>query len=68
MSALRPHQLGLCRACHQFIKPLERECPHCGANVLRAALDYQERHDMATRAAQDLNALLAELGLVSPHS
>lgn len=68
MSALRPNQLGLCRACHQFIKPLERECPHCGANVLLAALEYQERHELATKAAQDLSALLAELGLESPSS
>lgn len=68
MSALRKGQLGLCRACHQFIKPLERECPHCGANVLWAALEYQERHERATQAAQELTTLLAELGLSSPSS
>lgn len=68
MSALRPNQLGLCRACHQFIKPLERECPHCGANVLRAALEYQERHELAAQAARELSELLAGLGLSSPHT
>jgi hypothetical protein len=59
----RPTQLALCRACQQFVMPEEITCPHCSANVLAAALDYAVRQEAAAKAAADLEALLARMGL-----
>lgn len=56
-------QLGLCRACMQFVKPEEDDCPFCGANLAEAALEYQIKLYEAQQAARDLEKLLAEMGL-----
>lgn len=47
-----PPLYPLCRACHQYVKPEEVDCPFCGANVEQAAVEYDEM--MAeVRAAAD---------------
>lgn len=61
MKAKRAPQLGLCRACQQFIKSHELDCPHCGADILEAALSYREKMEKAQTAAQHLEALIAQL-------
>jgi radical SAM protein with 4Fe4S-binding SPASM domain len=37
-----PPRLELCRACEEFIRPDEVVCPHCGADIRRAAMAYQQ--------------------------
>ena len=59
----RPTQLAICRACMQFIYPTEIDCPHCGKNVLLAALDHQEKLDAANEAGDQLRKLLESIGV-----
>jgi Y-X(10)_GDL-associated radical SAM protein len=44
-----PQKLALCRACHSYINPEETGCPHCGADIKKAARRHDE--DVQRRAA-----------------
>ena len=46
--------LDLCRACQQYIYPHETTCPHCGADVAKAAVAYEA-------AAQRRRELMASM-------
>jgi hypothetical protein len=54
-------RLVLCRACKQFVRPGEADCPHCGACVAAAERQYQACLREARSAARELRKLMAKL-------
>ncbi len=52
-----PPSLDICHACHRFVWPGEQDCPHCGADLAKAA----EAHTEEVRRRRALIAEVEEL-------
>jgi Y-X(10)_GDL-associated radical SAM protein len=53
-----PPKLALCRACNQYIYSHERMCPHCHADVVQAASQYEETARQRRLLVERLESLL----------
>ncbi len=54
-------QLDLCRACHEYIWPDETTCPHCQANIAKAASDYAIAEAKRHALMYELQGVLSRL-------
>lgn len=58
-----PPQLAMCHACKQFVRPEDYECPHCSADIARAALANADKFEQLHAAAAELRELLTAMGI-----
>ncbi len=60
---MQPPRLALCRACNQFVKreDVVGDCPHCGVNVIEAAMNWVEARQRAEAAIAQMEAALLQM-------
>jgi Y-X(10)_GDL-associated radical SAM protein len=54
-----PVQLQVCRACERHVKPHERDCPHCGADLAAASAAYEADRRRRLDIMQQLRDLMS---------
>lgn len=61
-------QLALCRGCNQYIWPDEEVCPHCDADVAKAARKFAAEELRRRALMAELEGVLLQLGAIAANN